>query len=184
MRPDAILINTCRGPVVDEAAVAEALDAGRLLGYGADVFDVEPPPADHPLIGRQDNVLLTPHSAAQTVESLLNMARGVAEDVVGVLHGEPPRNPVNDPAEVAAEPSAARQAAVDRPWEAGGLKPGMPAQRPRLTRLTGWPPSLASSLPGPPSRPAWSTSPTRTSRRPGCRRRSRLERWACRFSSV
>lgn len=100
MRPDAILINTCRGPVVDEAAVAEALDAGRLWGYGADVFDVEPPPADHPLIGRPD-VLLTPHSAAQTGESLRNMATTVARDVVAVLRGEVPQNPVNDPAAVA-----------------------------------------------------------------------------------
>jgi D-3-phosphoglycerate dehydrogenase len=101
MQSDAILINTCRGPVVDEGAVAEALDAGKLWGYGADVYDVEPPPADHPLIGRPD-CMLTPHSAAQTAESLRNMAVGVATDVVGVLRGEPPRNPVNDPAEVAA----------------------------------------------------------------------------------
>jgi D-3-phosphoglycerate dehydrogenase len=101
MRPDAILVNTCRGPVVDEAAVAEALDAGRLWGYGADVFDVEPPPADHPLIGRPD-CLLTPHSAAQTIESLRNMAVGVATDVLGVLAGQPPLNPVNDPARVLA----------------------------------------------------------------------------------
>jgi D-3-phosphoglycerate dehydrogenase / 2-oxoglutarate reductase len=101
MRPDAILINTCRGPVVDEQAVAEALDARRLFGYAADVYDIEPPPADHPLIGRPD-VLLTPHSAAQTVESLRNMAEGVARDVVGVLNGEPPIHPVNDPAAVAA----------------------------------------------------------------------------------
>jgi D-3-phosphoglycerate dehydrogenase len=102
MRPDAILINTCRGPVVDELAVAEALDAGRLFGYGADVYDVEPPPADHPLIARIGrNVMLTPHSAAQTVESLTNMANGVAEDVVGVLLGRAPLNPVNDPGEVA-----------------------------------------------------------------------------------
>lgn len=100
MRPDAILLNTCRGPVVDEAAVAAALDAGRLWGYGADVFDVEPPPAGHPLIGRAD-VILTPHSAAQTVEGLGNMARGIATDVLGVLRGEAPLNPVNDPAEVA-----------------------------------------------------------------------------------
>lgn len=103
MRPDAILLNTCRGPVVDELAVAEALDAKRLWGYGADVYDVEPPPSDHPLISRQGrNVMLTPHSAAQTIESLTNMANGVAEDVVGVLRGCAPLNPVNDPAEVAA----------------------------------------------------------------------------------
>lgn len=96
MRPDAILINTCRGPVVDEAAVAQALDAGRLWGYGADVFTVEPPPPGHPLIGRPD-VLLTPHSAAQTEESLRNMATTIAEEVLGVLNGVVPRYPVNDP---------------------------------------------------------------------------------------
>lgn len=118
MRADAILINTCRGPVVDEAAVAEALDADRLFGYGADVYDVEPPPPDHPLIGRRDNVLLTPHSAAQTVESLTNMARGVAEDVLGVLNGQPPRNPVNDPAEVAASRRRLGKPTLDRPWSA------------------------------------------------------------------
>jgi D-3-phosphoglycerate dehydrogenase len=101
MKPGAYLINTCRGPVVDEFAVAEALDSSQLGGYAADVYDVEPPPPDHPLIGRSD-CLLTPHSAAQTVEGLTNMARGVAEDVLGVLRGEAPLNPVNDPAEVAA----------------------------------------------------------------------------------
>jgi D-3-phosphoglycerate dehydrogenase / 2-oxoglutarate reductase len=101
MRPDAILINACRGPVVVEAAVAEALDAGRLWGYGGDVFEVEPPPPGHPLIGRPD-VMLTPHSAAQTEEGLRNMATGVAEDVLGVLRGEAPLNPVNDPARVLA----------------------------------------------------------------------------------
>ena len=99
MRPDAILINAARGPVVDEAAVAEALDAGRLWGYGADVYTVEPPPAGHPLIGRPD-VLLTPHSAAQTEESLRNMATTVAEEVLGVLNGVVPRFPVNDPLQV------------------------------------------------------------------------------------
>lgn len=99
MRPDAILINTSRGPVVDEAAVAEALDAGRLWGYGADVFTVEPPEPGHPLIGRPD-VMLTPHSAAQTEEGLRNMATTIAQEVVGVLQGEKPNYPVNDPAEV------------------------------------------------------------------------------------
>ncbi len=99
MRPDAILINTCRGPVVDESAVARALDSGRLWGYGADVYTVEPPPPGHPLIGRHD-VLLTPHSAAQTEEGLCNMATTIAQEVVGVLTGNPPTNPVNDPFEV------------------------------------------------------------------------------------
>jgi len=101
MQPGRYLINTCRGPVVDEYAVAEALDSGHLGGYAADVYDIEPPPADHPLIGRSD-CLLTPHSAAQTVEGLINMARGVAEDVIGVLRGQTPLNPVNHPADVAA----------------------------------------------------------------------------------
>ncbi len=102
MRSDAVLINACRGPVVDEAAVAGALNEGRLWGYGADVFEVEPPPHDHPLIGRSD-CLLTPHSAAQTEEGLRNMAHGVAIDVLGVLRGIAPLNPVNDPSEVAAQ---------------------------------------------------------------------------------
>jgi D-3-phosphoglycerate dehydrogenase len=99
MKSHAILINTSRGPVVDEAAVAAALDAGRLWGYGGDVFAQEPPPPGHPLIGRPD-VMLTPHSAAQTDEGLRNMATMVAEDVVAVLRGHPPLNPVNDPFQV------------------------------------------------------------------------------------
>ncbi len=119
MRPDAILINTCRGPVVDEAAVARALDTGRLWGYGADVYDEEPPPSNHPLIGRHGNVMLTPHSAAQTVESLTNMARGVAEDVIGVLNGRTPLNPVNDPAEVAQRRHRLGKPPLDRPWVPG-----------------------------------------------------------------
>jgi D-3-phosphoglycerate dehydrogenase len=123
MRPEAILINTCRGPVVDESAVRDALDAGRLWGYAADVFELEPPPADHPLIGR-DDVMLTPHSAAQTIESLQNMAVGVATDVVGVLHGQAPINPVNDPSEVAASRERLGKPPLDpSPWPPSGLPP-------------------------------------------------------------
>jgi phosphoglycerate dehydrogenase-like enzyme len=99
VKEGCILINTSRGPVVDEEAVADALDSGVLWGYGGDVFDVEPPPPGHPLIGRPD-VMLTPHSAAQTEESLKNMASGVARDVLAVLAGHTPENPVNDPIEV------------------------------------------------------------------------------------
>jgi phosphoglycerate dehydrogenase-like enzyme len=96
MRRDAILINTCRGPVVDEDAVARALAERRIWGYGADVYEVEPPPPGHPLFGR-DDVILTPHSAAQTEEGLRNMATTIAQEVVGVLRGNRPTNPVNEP---------------------------------------------------------------------------------------
>jgi phosphoglycerate dehydrogenase-like enzyme len=99
MRSQTVLINTSRGPVVDEAAVARALDAYRLWGYGADVFAEEPPPPGHPLIGRPD-VMLTPHSAAQTEEGLRNMATMVAQDVAAVLQGFPPQYPVNDPFQI------------------------------------------------------------------------------------
>src|SRR5262249_16770915 len=112
------LVNTCRGPVVDERAVAEALDAGRLWGYGADVFEVEPPPPGHPLIGRPD-VMLTPHSAAQTVESLRNMATGVAQDLLGVLRGGRPLNPVNDPEEVAASRRRLGKPPLSEGWRPG-----------------------------------------------------------------
>lgn len=101
MRPDAILINACRGPVVVEKDVAEALDAGRLWGYGADVFEDEPFHPGHPLIGR-DDVMFTPHSAAQTEEGLTNMATWVAQEILAVLNGQLPRYPVNDPEEVDA----------------------------------------------------------------------------------
>jgi len=100
LKPNAVLINTCRGPVVDEEAVADALDSKHLFGYGADVFTVEPPAPGHRLIGRLDT-MLTPHSAAQTLESLRNMATEVAVDVINVLAGRPAINPVNSPAEVA-----------------------------------------------------------------------------------
>ena len=101
MRSDAILINACRGPVVDEQAVADALDAKKLWGFGADVFEVEPPKPGHPIIGR-DDVLLTPHSAAQTEEGLSTMAKTIAVEVLRVLNGQKPEFPVNDPDEVEA----------------------------------------------------------------------------------
>ena len=93
MKPTAYLINTARGPIVDEAALAEALDAKRLAGAALDVMPQEPPTGS-PLIGRE-NVIITPHTSFYSEESLLELQRKAAEEVVAVLTGRPPRNPVN-----------------------------------------------------------------------------------------
>jgi D-3-phosphoglycerate dehydrogenase len=93
MKPTAYLINTARGPIVDEAALARALDAGQLAGAALDVMPQEPP-VGSPLIGR-DNVIITPHTSFYSEESLLELQRKASEEVVSVLTGQPPRNPVN-----------------------------------------------------------------------------------------
>jgi D-3-phosphoglycerate dehydrogenase len=93
MKPTAFLINTARGPIVDDAALAAALDAGQLAGAGLDVMPQEPP-VGSPLLGR-DNVVITPHTSFYSEESLMELQRKAAEEVVEVLSGRPPRNPVN-----------------------------------------------------------------------------------------
>lgn len=91
MKPDAIVINTARGEVLDAVALADALRNKRLAGAALDVYHPEPPPEDFPLLGL-DNVLLTPHLAARTGTALENMS-WVVRDVVEVLEGRPPRYP-------------------------------------------------------------------------------------------
>ncbi|MEO8255787.1 MAG: C-terminal binding protein [Acidobacteriota bacterium] len=93
MKPTAYLINTARGPIVDEAALAAALDAGQVAGAALDVMPQEPP-AGSPLLGRE-NVIITPHTSFYSEESLLELQRKAAEEVAAVLTGRPPRNPVN-----------------------------------------------------------------------------------------
>jgi D-3-phosphoglycerate dehydrogenase len=93
MKPTACLINTARGPIVDEKALADALDAGRLAGAALDVMPQEPP-VGSPLLGRT-NVIITPHTSFYSEESLVELQRKAAEEVVAVLSGRPPRNPVN-----------------------------------------------------------------------------------------
>ena len=91
MKPTAWLVNTARGGIHDEAALEAALAAGTIAGAGLDVWAVEPPPPDHPLL-RFDNVVATPHTAGVTVESREHIARIAAGQMLDILDGRrPPR---------------------------------------------------------------------------------------------
>jgi len=92
MKPGAVIVNTSRGPVVDETALAQALDAGQLAGAALDVLEKEPPSGSR-LFGR-DNVILTPHTAFYSVEALEELQTKCASDVARVLSGEKPVYPV------------------------------------------------------------------------------------------
>ena len=92
LKPGAILVNTGRGHLVDEAALAEALRAGRLLGAGLDVFHDEPP-RQSPLLGLE-NVVLAPHMAGDTTDARRRMGEITVENVVRVMRGERPLSPV------------------------------------------------------------------------------------------
>ena len=93
MKPSAILVNTARGPVVDEAALASALESGHLAAAALDVFEREPDIDDR--LRRLDRVLLTPHAASATEPTRAAMARALAEDILRVLSGQLPNNPLN-----------------------------------------------------------------------------------------
>jgi D-3-phosphoglycerate dehydrogenase len=95
MRPGSIVLNVARGGIVDEGAVAEALESGHLAGAGIDVFDAEPP-AGSPLL-RAPNTLLTPHLGASTAEAQVLVAEEVAAQVLDVLAGRSARYAVNAP---------------------------------------------------------------------------------------
>lgn len=88
MKPSALLINTARGPIVDEAALIEALQSRRIAGAGLDVFDVEPLPQGHPLT-KLDNAVLTPHCAGVTPEVLEAGLALALENVENFLAGSP-----------------------------------------------------------------------------------------------
>jgi phosphoglycerate dehydrogenase-like enzyme len=90
LRPTAYLVNTSRGPLVDESALIEALRAGRIAGAGLDVFDVEPLPADHPFRSLP-NVLATPHLGYVTQGGYRIFYRDIVEDIAGYLAGKPVR---------------------------------------------------------------------------------------------
>jgi phosphoglycerate dehydrogenase-like enzyme len=94
MKPDAVLINTARGPIVDEAALIEALQQGRIAGVALDVFEKEPLSADSPLTS-MENVILTSHSIAWTEELFRDLGGIDCEGALAVYRGEIPRSVVN-----------------------------------------------------------------------------------------
>ena len=94
MKSEAFLINTSRGPVVDESALIRALAANKIAGAGLDVFEKEPVGKDNPLLNL-DNVILTPHTAALTKECVVSMAVQAAKCVITVFDGKEPPNVAN-----------------------------------------------------------------------------------------
>ena len=88
MKSNALLINVARGEVVDTEALVEALNSGHLGGAAIDVYDEEPPPADHPLLAC-DQVILTPHCADMTPEGVDLLNEGAVDNVIAFLNGEP-----------------------------------------------------------------------------------------------
>jgi glyoxylate reductase len=93
MRPDAYLINTARGPIVDEAALASALRERQIAGAALDVFEHEP--EVHKALLHLDNAVLIPHLGSATIETRTAMAMLAAQNALAVLRGEPPPTPVN-----------------------------------------------------------------------------------------
>jgi D-3-phosphoglycerate dehydrogenase len=94
MKPRALFVNTARGGLVDENALLAALEGGQIAGAGLDVFEREPPAADHPLLSRED-VVATPHIAAATEASRDRLWRSAITQALQVLRGEHPSHAVN-----------------------------------------------------------------------------------------
>ena len=90
MKPTAILINTARGAVTDEMAVAEAVKNGKIGGLGCDVYSVEPFGAEHPYfeIKDMDNVILTPHMAWGSYEARIRLCDEVKKNIIAFFNGE------------------------------------------------------------------------------------------------
>jgi phosphoglycerate dehydrogenase-like enzyme len=90
MKPSAFIINTSRGPIIDESAMLTALREKKIAGAGLDVFDIEPLPLDHPL-RKMDNIVLTPHLGYVSDQNYRHYFAGVVEDIRGFLDGKPVR---------------------------------------------------------------------------------------------
>jgi D-3-phosphoglycerate dehydrogenase / 2-oxoglutarate reductase len=94
MKPGVVIVNCARGEVVNTTDLVAALKSGRVAGYGADVLDQEPPPADHPLL-KLPNVVITPHVASRTYESVVRQATCAVKNLILAMIGEKPIAQVN-----------------------------------------------------------------------------------------
>ncbi|HEY3411471.1 MAG TPA: D-glycerate dehydrogenase [Armatimonadota bacterium] len=94
MKPTAVIVNTGRGPVVDQVSLVEALRERRLFSAGLDVYDVEPLPPEHPIL-KLENAVLLPHLGSADVPTRRNMARMAAEAIIDVMSGKMPAHLVN-----------------------------------------------------------------------------------------
>jgi phosphoglycerate dehydrogenase-like enzyme len=115
MKPTAFLINTARGPIVDQKALTEVLTARRIAGAGLDVLEKEPPAADDPIL-KLDNVILAPHALCWTDQCFAGNGAADVKAVIDIQHGRVPRGVVNR--EVIDDPRfrARLQKYADRHW--------------------------------------------------------------------
>ena len=95
MKKGVVILNCARGEIVNVSDLVEALNSGKVGGYGADVLDVEPPPCDHPLL-QAPNTVITPHIGSRTYESVQRQAGMAAQNLVLALRGEKPLAQAND----------------------------------------------------------------------------------------
>ena len=94
MKPECYLINSARGGIIDEAALARALNAGKLAGAGIDVFSIEPPPPDYVLFKAQ-NVIFSTHMGGSAPEAIQRAGELAALNIMNIIKGKPPVNALN-----------------------------------------------------------------------------------------
>ena len=115
MKPTAFLVNTARGPIVDQRALEDALAERRIAGAGLDVLDPEPPPAGSRILG-MDNVILAPHALSWTDQCFAAIGAGCMDTMRSLARGQPPRNVVNR--DVLASPAFGAKLARWQRWSA------------------------------------------------------------------